>query len=465
MARAAKKETLLTIEEKLAKALVPEEEQPYPVPENWCWVRLSRLSSVISKGTTPTGGKTAYLPTGIKFLRVENICDDGLISHDGIKYISESMHNTFLKRSQLQEGDVLISIAGTLGKTALVRDIDTPLNTNQAISFVRLKDGCCHPKFIKLCLDNPIINNSLLSQTKVTAIPNLTLEIIGKCPIPLPPLPEQQRIVTLIESLFADLDAAKEKLQGVLDGFAQRRAALLHQAFTGELTREWREENGIRDDSWVEKKLGDCGNWSGGGTPSMNHTEYWDDGAIRWVTSKDMKAEIINDTQMHITAMGEQNSSAKLINSCAVLFVTRSGILRRTLPIAMIRGKFTVNQDLKVLEPENNIDTKYLLRACQAREKKILDTCMKSGTTVESINFSALKTFVISVCSLSEQKEIVRILDDIFAKESQSKAAVESALAKIDTMKKAILATAFRGGFRTNDSSDESAVELLRKVL
>ena len=62
MARAAKKETPLTIEEKLAKALVPEEEQPYPVPENWCWVWLSRLSSVISKGTTPTGGKTAYLP-------------------------------------------------------------------------------------------------------------------------------------------------------------------------------------------------------------------------------------------------------------------------------------------------------------------------------------------------------------------------------------------------------------------
>ena len=73
--------------------------------------------------------------------------------------------------------------------------------------------------------------------------------LFQKYKIPLPPLPEQQRIVALIESLFADLDAVKEKLQAVLDGFAERRAAILHQAFTGELTSEWREENGIND-SW-----------------------------------------------------------------------------------------------------------------------------------------------------------------------------------------------------------------------
>ena len=84
---------------------------------------------------------------------------------------------------------------------------------------------------------------------------------------------------------------------------------------------------------------------------------------------------------------------------------------------------------------------------------------------MKNLNEKIIKSLPIPNYTFDEQKHIVRILDDIFAKESQSKAAVESALAKIDTMKKAILATAFRGGFGTNDNSDESAEELLRKVL
>ena len=178
MARAVKKKTELTQEEKLVQALVPEAEQLYKVPENWCWVAASNLALIISKGTTPRGGKEGYVEDGVKFLRVENICEDGTISHDGIMHVSEEMHTGFLKRSVLHEGDILVSIAGTLGKTAIVRGVDLPINTNQAVSFVRLKGREVNPLFIKLSLDNPIIHDFLLSQTKVTSIPNLTLEII-----------------------------------------------------------------------------------------------------------------------------------------------------------------------------------------------------------------------------------------------------------------------------------------------
>ena len=236
MARIAKKERTLTVKEKLAQALVPDVEQPYRVPENWCWVTASSLASVISKGTTPQGGKHAYTDTGISFLRVENILDDGTISHENIMHVSEEMHSGFLKRSVLQEGDILVSIAGTLGKTAIIRKYDLPMNTNQAVSFIRLKCEEISRKYVKLAIDTPIIQSHLLSQTKVTAIPNLTLEIIGSCPIPLAPLAEQQRIVDRIESLFAKLDEAKEKAQTVVDGFEDRKAAILHKAFTGELT-------------------------------------------------------------------------------------------------------------------------------------------------------------------------------------------------------------------------------------
>ena len=209
MAR-AKKEAALTPEERLQAALVPDWEWPYKLPENWCWVRLYSLAHIISKGTTPKGGKDAYVEKGIRFLRIENINEDGSISHENIKHITEEMHTGFLRRSILCKDDILISIAGTLGKTGIVGEADLPLNTNQAISFVRLIRGNLLPQYIKMSIDNPKTQDMLISQTKVTSIPNLTLEIIGNCAIPLAPLAEQQRIVDRIESLFAKLDEAKE---------------------------------------------------------------------------------------------------------------------------------------------------------------------------------------------------------------------------------------------------------------
>ena len=85
---------------------------------------------------------------------------------------------------------------------------------------------------------------------------------VGTYPIPIPPLPEQQRIVDRIESLFSKLDAAKTKAQAVIDGHESRKAAILHKAFTGELTKKWREENNISFEDWSFQPLKDCGTWS-----------------------------------------------------------------------------------------------------------------------------------------------------------------------------------------------------------
>ena len=459
---AKKKE--LSPEERLQEALVPEEEWPYEVPGNWCWIHVSSLASIISKGTTPKGGKTGYVNDGICFLRVENICEDGTISHEGIMHIDEEMHKGYLKRSVLQEGDILVSIAGTLGKTAIVRSIDLPMNTNQAVSFIRLNNKIINSWFVKMAFDNPVIQEHLLSQTKVTSIPNLTLEIIGKCPLPLPPLPEQHRIVARIESLFAKLDEAKEAAQAVVDGFEDRKAAILHKAFTGELTKEWREKNGIDVNSWELKKLKECGSWMGGGTPSMAHSEYWENGDILWITSKDMKSDVIENTLMRTNMLGIANSSANYCDKPSVLFVMRSGILRRTLPIAMVKQPYTVNQDLKSVIPDQII-VEYLYWVCVSKEKSILNTCMKNGTTVESINTSALMEFEVPIAPAEEQSIIIDIIVKMLQKESKAKDSAGSVIDQIDTMKKSILARAFRGELGTNDPGDESAVELVKRVM
>lgn len=459
-----KKKTALTIEERLQQALVPVEEQPYEVPENWVWVRLGAFAETISKGTTPKGGSASYVDEGVNFLRVENLTSDGYISHSKITHITEEMHENYLKRSILKANDLLISIAGSLGKSAIVRECDLPINTNQAIAFVRLFADKIDVNYIRNTIESPLINSVLTKQTKVTSIPNLTLEIIKDCPIPLPPLLEQQRIVERIEELFAKLDEAKERLQEVVDSFAVRKAAILHKAFTGELTQQWRRANGVSDASWEEKKLGEVGSWLGGGTPSTSREEYWENGNILWITSKDMKSTVIEDTLMKVNEIGVKNSSANYIEKPALLVVMRSGILRRTFPVAMVKKPFTVNQDLKAIIPDKD-DLEFLYWMLLSNEQRILDTCMKNGTTVESINSNALKDLTFKCPTLSEQHEIVRLIDDLLARERSAQQATEQALASIDLMKKSILSRAFRGELGTNKASEASALELLKQVL
>lgn len=432
-----KKKTALTIEERLQQALVPAEEQPYEVPENWVWVRL--LSTFVNKTDSKKKiQQKFYLNAG-----------DYAIVDQGQNLIGGYTNDASLQ----YDGELPVVVFGD--HTRCVKYVD--------FKFVQGADG------VKILL--PF--KSFDSKFFYYAIMNLNIPNMGyrrhfplfdKLALPLPPLSEQQRIVERIEELFSKLDEAKERLQEAADSFAVRKAAILHKAFTGELTKQWRLENGVSDESWEEKKLGEVGSWLGGGTPSTSREEYWENGNILWITSKDMKSAVIEDTLMKVNEIGVKNSSANYIEKPALLVVMRSGILRRTFPVAMVKKPFTVNQDLKAIIPDKD-DLEFLFWMLLSNERRILDSCMKNGTTVESINSNALKAFAFKCPTLPEQHEIVRLIDDLLARERSAQQATERALASIDLMKKSILARAFRGELGTNKASEASALELLRQVL
>lgn len=440
MARTSKKEKMLTIEEKLEHALVPEAEQPYQVPENWCWVTIGSV-------LTLQAGKSisSSLITGEKDLDHPFPCFGG----NGIRgYVS------FFNR----EG--LYPIIGRQG--ALCGNLNWAYGQFYATEHAVVVE--C-PEFVNKKWAYYILKYMNLNQyATATAQPGLAVSNIIKLSLSLPPFAEQQRIVDRIESLFAKLDEAKEKAQAVVDGFEDRKAAILHKAFTGELTKDWRNKKGSSIADWSYRKLIDCGKWMGGGTPSMSKPEYWDNGDILWITSKDMKADLIDDTLMHTNMLGVTNSSANYCDRPSVIFVMRSGILRRTLPIATVKIPFTVNQDLKAVSPDD-IDVDYLFWACECNEKNILNSCMKSGTTVESINASALMNFQIPIAPEEEQKVIVTTIVKMLQKEKTANHIAEKCIDQIDTMKKSILARVFRGELGTNDPADESAEELLKRIL
>ena len=125
-----KDEQLSKKEVLISSKIMPIEEVPYQIPENWKWVRLGTISRIVSKGTTPQGGKNAYKESGVKFLRAENV-KDYKVEETNIQFISEEVHNGFLKRSILEDKDLLICIAGTLGRCGIVSKENLPLNTNQ----------------------------------------------------------------------------------------------------------------------------------------------------------------------------------------------------------------------------------------------------------------------------------------------------------------------------------------------
>lgn len=449
-----KKKTALTIEERLQQALVPAEEQPYEVPENWVWVRLGEVNKYMSKSVNPISepNKTFELYS------VPSMADNYpeiIVGSD----IGSS-------KQSVSKGDVLLcKINPRINRVWKV----SQFTDNELIAsseWIIIRNNHIDANYLMYCFQSKYFREFMLSNVSGVggSLMRAQPKYVQTYPIPLPPLSEQQRIVERIEELFAKIDEAKERLQEAADSFAVRKAAILHKAFTGELTKQWRLENGVSDESWEEKKLGEVGSWLGGGTPSTNREEYWDNGNILWITSKDMKSAVIEDTLMKVNEIGVKNSSANYIEKPAILVVMRSGILRRTFPVAMVKKPFTVNQDLKAIVPDKD-DLEFLFWMLLSNERRILDSCMKNGTTVESINSNALKAFAFKCPTLPEQHEIVRLIDDLVARERSAQQATEQALASIDLMKKSILARAFRGELGTNKASEASALEHLKQVL
>lgn len=463
MAKAKKKE-VLSLEEKLEQALVPVEEQPYKVPENWCWTRIREVCEFERGITFPASAKEYELTEeNIACLRTANIQEE--LELEDLLYVNKS----YMKGNEaklVKKDDIIMSSANSrelVGKASYVYDVNESMTFGGFVLNIRAKKILS--KYLFYLLRFEFLSGRFMGEsTQTTNIANINTTTLGNYCFPLPPLTEQQRIVEQIESLFAKLDEAKEKMQEILDSYEIRRTCILRKAVSGELTEAWRVHHGIVKSDWKKISLGKCGTWFGGGTPTTSKKEYWDGGTIPWITSKDMKEKWIEDSMLHITQAGVDNSSANYSDKPAVLFVMRSGILRRVFPVCMVKMPFTVNQDLKAVIPEN-IQQEYLYWVCTAYEKDIRDNCMKSGTTVESIEAKKLQDYEIPLPTEEEQIEIVRIIEELSGKEEAVKYLAEGIVDKIEMMKKSILAKVFRGELGTNNLDEENAVELLKRIV
>jgi len=196
---------------------------------------------------------------------------------------------------------------------------------------------------------------------------------------------------------------------------------------------------------WLRATLGQIGSWSGGGTPPKSSAAYWTNGAIPWVSPKDMKRPWIDSAIDHITEQAREDFGLKLVPKGSILFVTRSMILARTLPIAATAVPVAVNQDIKALTPIEDVDATFLLLQLSSLRGELLRSTVKPGTTVRSVNFEALKRFEVILPPLAEQKAIANRLIRLQGAMENARAQLLSVPALLDTYRRSLVIRALSG--------------------
>lgn len=452
-----KKKTALTIEERLQQALVPAEEQPYEVPENWVWVRLGAVCGFERGITFPSSAKQNERDDeNIPCLRTANVQDE--LELNDLIYVNKKYYKNNIDKL-IRKNDIIMSTANSrelVGKTSFVYKVEYPMIFGGFVMALRANKLLSKFLFYYLRLEF-LLGRFRGESTQTTNIANISSSVLGEYTFPLPPLSEQQRIVERIEELFAKLDEAKERLQEVADSFAVRKAAILHKAFTGELIGKQVTELVPLENLVDLIKIGPFGS-------SLHESDYIENG-IPLVNPKHIvQQRIVPQSKISISdEKAEELSSYKLKENDIVL--GRRGEMGRCAPISNREENWICGTGSMIIRLKKEYDAKLysLILGSQATVTYLENSAV--GSTLKNLNEKIVRKIPVPQFSNEEQHEIVRLIDDLLARERAAQQAAEQALASIDLMKKSILARAFRGELGTNKASEASALELLKQVM
>lgn len=455
----AKKKNNLTLEEKLQNALLPEEEQPYQILGNWVWTRLGDIAYLFTGNSISSKVKESKYfgkSEGLSYIATKDISFDHQIDYNnGVRI--DNYQNFRIATSNTP---LLCIEGGSSGKKIgfVLEDI---CFGNKLCAF---ETQNLNSKLIYYYLQTDVFVNQF-NNKRHGLIGGVSVKELNQISIPLPPLLEQHRIVEHIESLFSKLDEAKEKIQMSLDSFENRKSAILYKAFSGELTKKWREENGIKFKDWDKVELRERCHIN---PQKISTKELNDNMDITFIPMASVSGVFGEVSMPLIKKLGKYKKGYTNFEQGDVLFAK--------ITPCMENGKIAV-----VGELENNIgfgSTEFYVFRCNEntynrfiyhflRWKKFREearTVMSGAVGQQRVPKSFLEEYKISFPSIEEQKEIVRILDTIFDKEQDIQQLIDL-IEKVYLMKKSILARAFRGELGTNLPEEESAIELLKSVL
>ena len=429
-----------------ASPFVPEEEQPYPIPENWCWTTVDKVAMVITGGT-PSKKNPEYYGDKFPFFKPTDL-DAGRHVFTASEYLSERGKSIV---RIIPSKSTAVCCIGSIGKSGYLEIEGT---TNQQIN-------SAIPKFNSLYLfyfmNTDVFINQLWSKSSATTISIVNKSKMESCYFPLAPLLEQHRIVSRIESLFAKLDEAKEKAQAVVDGFELRKSAILHKAFTGELL-------GLSGSKTIPLEA-IVGTIRIGPFGSVLHKEDYIAGGIPVINPKHItNQQIAPEGKVTISEEKALELAAYRLKTGDII-MGRRGEMGRSAPITEKENGWLCGTGSLIIRLQEGYIAAFYSQiiASHSSVQYLEENCV--GSTMKNLNEKVIKSLPVPSYTKEQQEAIVAILNSLLEKEQQAKSAAEAVLTQIDSMKKAILVRAFRGELGTNDPSEEWAGELLKAML
>lgn len=452
-----KKELLtITAEERLKEALVPENKQPYQIPNNWCWVYLHSLYQINPSNIADGLLQSAFVP-------MEKI-EPGFTSK--FSYDVQPWAKAKKGHTQFADGDVAfakISPSFENRKSMVLTGLPNGIGAGTT-ELIVLRQHEINPYYtLWLISQEEFIRRGVVTYSGVVGQQRISMDYVRNYPVPVPPAAEQQRIVDRIESLFSKLDEAEEKLQSVLDSFESRRAAILHKAFTGELTTKWREKNNISLSNWEfcsideickSLKYGTAKKSKESGKVAVIRMGNLQQGEIDWtdLVYSDDDDDIVKYNLVPGDVLFNRTNSAALVGKTSIYRGEQSAIyagylIKLDYDRSRILGDY-LNYQLNTLEA-----------------KEYCNSVKTDGVNQSNINAKKIGAFKLNVAKIEEQREIVRLIDNFMANERHSKELVDTVLKQIESIKRSILSKAFHGELGTNNPEDECAKELIKRIL
>ena len=507
------KKNEISLKEKLEKALVPVEEQAYKIPDNWVWTRLGDIYNLFTGNSIPESEKsTKYISLleGYKYIATKDVAYNGEINYENGLIIP---YNEKKFKIAKVNSSLLCIEGGSAGRKVGIIDRDVCFGNKL----------CCFESNSNL--ENKIIYYYIKSENFLSLfrenmnglIGGVNLNNLKKIEFPLAPLNEQKRIVEKLDFLFDKTKKAKEIIEEIKVDIENRKVSILDRAFKGILTSKWRNENKVSDvkellksindekikkweedciqaekdgnkkpkkpiikeiedmivpveeqpykipDSWVWVRLGDIYNlFTGNSIPESEKTTKYINlsNGYKYIATKDISYDgEINYENGVIIPYNEEKFKVAKANSS--LLCIEGGSAGRKVGI-VDRDVCFVNK-LCCFESNSNLESKIIYYYIKSENFLSLFRESMNGL-IGGVSLNNLKKIEFPLPPLEEQQEIVRILDEVLENENKVKELLELE-ERIDILEKSILNKAFKGELGTQNSSDKSAIELLKSIL
>tara|TARA_X000000950_G_scaffold127268_1_gene159177 strand:- start:731 stop:1957 length:1227 start_codon:yes stop_codon:yes gene_type:complete len=398
----------------------------------WKTVKLDDICEVITKGTTPTSVGFKFENDGINFVKVESIYSDGTFLPSKFSKISKDCHLA-LKRSQLFEGDILFSIAGALGRTAIVTKDIVPANTNQALAILRLKsDADVDKKFLLYALNSDGVKEQSNTNKGGVAQQNLSLTQLKNYLILLPPLAEQQGIVAKLDRAFAEI----EKTIKVIED----KRIKSFEIFNNLLSSIFKNNNL----SWEKQKLINITLKIGSGaTPRGGQNSYKEEGIslIRSMNVHDMHFKYKNLAKID-EEQAKKLSNVNVEKNDVLLNITGASVARCCVVDKDILPA-RVNQHVSIIRvKENTVLPKLLAYGLISKplKDKLLEVGNSGGATRQAITKKQIEDFLFSYPSNKDmQINLINKIDSIFQQTKKLTEIFEKKITQYNFLKTSIL--------------------------